>query len=233
MKSTCSEDEQVHVALGKQRIPKRLIQVQGQQVEMIVDTGASVNILESHTYDSLRVKPTLQPTTTRVFPYGATTPLSVLGMANFELQHNGEQLSVPFHVIEGNSGNLLGYAAAENLKILTMARQITTADDKVKVIEDYSDLFEGMGKVKDRLITLHIDETVTPKQQKHRRIPFHIRKDVERELARLEADDVIEKTDGPTPWVSPIVVVPKKTGAVRICVDMREANKAVKRETMT
>ena len=111
-----------------------------------------------------------------------------------------------------------------------MARQITTADDKVKVIEDYSDLFEGMGKVKDRLITLHIDETVTPKQQKHRRIPFHIRKDVERELARLEADDVIEKTDGPTPWVSPIVVVPKKTGAVRICVDMREANKAVKRE---
>lgn len=228
--TTCPEDEQVHVALGKQRIPKRLIQVQGQQVEMIVDTGASVNILESHTYDSLRVKPTLQPTTTRVFPYGATTPLSVLGMANFELQHNGEQLSVPFHVIEGNSGNLLGYAAAENLKILTMARQITTADDKVKVIEDYSDLFEGMGKVKDRLITLHIDETVTPKQQKHRRIPFHIRKDVERELARLEADDVIEKTDGPTPWVSPIVVVPKKTGAVRICVDMREANKAVKRE---
>ena len=40
----------------------------------------------------------------------------------------------------------------------------------------------------------------------------------------------IEKTDGPTPWVSPIVVVPKKSGEVRICVDMREANAAIKRE---
>ena len=32
----------------------------------------------------------------------------------------------------------------------------------------------------------------------------------------------------PTPWVSPIVAVPKKDGGVRICVDMRQANAAIK-----
>ncbi|XP_041367093.1 uncharacterized protein K02A2.6-like [Gigantopelta aegis] len=42
--------------------------------------------------------------------------------------------------------------------------------------------------------------------------------------------DVIEKLEGPTPWTSPIVVVPKKAGGVRICVDMREPNKAIRRE---
>lgn len=31
-----------------------------------------------------------------------------------------------------------------------------------------------------------------------------------------------------TPWVSPIVAVPKKDGGVRICVDMRLANEAIK-----
>lgn len=41
---------------------------------------------------------------------------------------------------------------------------------------------------------------------------------------------MIEKVDGPTPWISPVVIVPKKTGGVRVCVDMREANKAIKRE---
>ena len=40
----------------------------------------------------------------------------------------------------------------------------------------------------------------------------------------------MEKVSGPTPWTSPIVVVPKKSGEVQICIDMREANKAVKRE---
>jgi len=53
---------------------------------------------------------------------------------------------------------------------------------------------------------------------------------VEKELERLESLDIIEKVTGLTPWVSPIVVVPKSSGEVRLCVDMREANKAVKRE---
>ena len=52
---------------------------------------------------------------------------------------------------------------------------------------------------------------------------------MENELDRLDKLDIIERVDGPTPWVSPIVVVPKKSGDVRICVDMREANKAVQR----
>ena len=42
--------------------------------------------------------------------------------------------------------------------------------------------------------------------------------------------DVIEKVEGPTSWVSPLVVVPKSSGNVRLCIDIRQANKAVQRE---
>ena len=46
----------------------------------------------------------------------------------------------------------------------------------------------------------------------------------------MMADDVIERVDGPTPWVSTIFVVPKATGGIRICVDMRLENEAIMHE---
>ena len=57
-----------------------------------------------------------------------------------------------------------------------------------------------------------------------------MRKKVEAELKRLEELDIIEKVNGPTPWISPIVVVPKKNNTIRICVDMRQPNRAIERE---
>lgn len=70
-------------------------------------------------------------------------------------------------------------------------------------------MFDGIGNLKNKQIQLHIDKNIQPVTQPHRRIPFHVRKQVEQELKKLEALDIIEKVDGPTPWVSPIVVAPK------------------------
>ena len=44
--------------------------------------------------------------------------------------------------------------------------------------------------------------------------------------------DVIEKVEGPTPWVSNLVVASKPNNPkdIRLCVDMRKANQAIKRE---
>ena len=53
---------------------------------------------------------------------------------------------------------------------------------------------------------------------------------MEKELSNLEQQGIIEKVNGPTPWVSPLVVTPKKDEDVRICVDMRVANRAIVRE---
>ena len=42
--------------------------------------------------------------------------------------------------------------------------------------------------------------------------------------------EVIIKEDEPTSWVSPIVVVTKKNGNLRVCLDPRDLNRAIKRE---
>ena len=46
----------------------------------------------------------------------------------------------------------------------------------------------------------------------------------------MEAQGVISKVDQPTQWCSGMVAVPKKSGAVRICVDLQHLNRSVLRE---
>lgn len=50
------------------------------------------------------------------------------------------------------------------------------------------------------------------------------------ELTRMEALGVISKVDEPTPWCAGMVAVPKKEGAIRICVDLKPLNENVLRE---
>lgn len=48
----------------------------------------------------------------------------------------------------------------------------------------------------------------------------------------LIAKDRAERVDGSTSWVRPMVVVPKASGDIRFCVDMRKANAAIIRERL-
>ena len=50
---------------------------------------------------------------------------------------------------------------------------------------------------------------------------------MDRKLTELVDLDII---DGPSSWISPVVVVPKKNGDIRLCLDIRRANRAVMRE---
>lgn len=138
---------------------------------------------------------------------------------------------IAIHVLQGNNGSLLSYKTAIALGILDLhINQVKTNMLSQNIEKKFPNLFSGIGKLKDVEVPLHIDTTVEPVAQRARRIPFHIRKKVEKELSSLEQQGIIEKVDGPTPWVSPLVVIPKKDGNVRICVDMRMANRAIKRE---
>ena len=75
-------------------------------------------------------------------------------------------------------------------------------------------------------VDLHVDPAITQVAQAHRRIPFSVRPKLEAELDKLDADDIIERIEKPTSWVSPVVITPKRSSnEIRLNVDMKEANK--------
>ncbi|PFX14782.1 Retrovirus-related Pol polyprotein [Stylophora pistillata] len=71
---------------------------------------------------------------------------------------------------------------------------------------------------------------VTPVAQKPRRVPFAWREKVTAKVEDLIAKDRVEPVNGPTSWVSPVVIAPKASADIRLCVDMRKANAAIIRE---
>lgn len=77
---------------------------------------------------------------------------------------------------------------------------------------------------------LKIDETIVPVQRSYYRVPVAIEKLVDDKLQKMLDEGIIEVVHGTARWVSPMLVVPKGSGDVRICVDMRNPNKAIKRE---
>ena len=68
-----------------------------------------------------------------------------------------------------------------------------------------------------------INPTVPPVAQRERRIPFVLRNKVNSEIERLERENIIEDVTGErTPWLNPLVIVPKGDNKIRLCVDMRK-----------
>ena len=91
-------------------------------------------------------------------------------------------------------------------------------------------MFQGLGKVTDFEHKVTVDPNVKPASQHLRCIPVSQFEAVSNELDRMLEQDVIEEVTEASPWVSNLVIVPKKSGDIRVCCDLREVNKAVIQE---
>lgn len=207
--------------------------VNGKTFPILVDSGASQNIMSLKTFKSLNVAKKLQDTDVKVYTYGSTEHLPLAGEINIDITLGGVESNLYFIVTKADAISVLSSKTSKKLGFLKVnVNQVTEQSSEWDSISNkYPSVFTGLGKLNDRTIKLHIDESVTPRAQPVRRVPFSVRGQLEEKLQELEQLDVIEKvTDGATPWVSPLVVAFKPSGDIRVCVDMRQANQAILRE---
>lgn len=207
------------------------VKLNGFNAEVMADSGSSVNIMANELFQKLPSKPTLQKVATRVYSYGGNT-VPLVGKCTAEVETRRKIQPVEFLVADTKGVTLLSWKTSQDLEMIAKVYQVDDREEIIKKLKsEYQDIFKGLGKLKDFQVKLHIDESVQPVAQNYCRIPFHVRKDLESQIEKNESLGVIQKVSGATPWVSPVVIVPKKQpGKVRVCVDMRMANQAIKRE---
>ena len=238
-----SGDEYVNMNFVKDGISANIwLLISGKRIKFQIDTGASVNIISEDDYNKIREYVTVCKTSRKIFAYGAKSPLALVGKFTTTVESKKKIDVLTFYIAKRTSrfmGSLIGLHSAVSLNLISIVNNLDSGastpkcDNTVirKLIHEFSPsvFCDKVGKMKDVLIDINVDDSVKPVAVKHRRVPFHLRDRVGKEIERLLKADIIENVDEPTDWVSPIVISNKPNGDLRLCVDMTEPNKCIKR----
>ncbi|KAL0190178.1 hypothetical protein M9458_012876 [Cirrhinus mrigala] len=194
-------------------------------IELTVDSGSSVSILPKIVYDTHFKKDALQPPLVRLVTY-SRAPIPVLGCLPVTVSKDDFTCSTSFFVVESGTA-LLGMDLINGLHLRFEGNSILPACTSAPVLR-LSTLtpLPALGCAKGFVHKVKISSAVAPVRQKLRRLPLSVKDAVSEEIRQLLELGVVERVDA-SPWVSPIVVVQKKSGAIRMCVDLREPNKAL------
>jgi len=199
------------------------LEINNQLQKFKIDTGAAVTAVPK---SFMKFLPTLQ-TTKKTLKGAGNHKLEVLGQTSVNLKFQEKCMKDMVYVIDGLVNPLLGKPAIAELGVLGFIQEV---DIENQWKNRFPKLFQGLGSFgNDVKITLR-EECVPFCQVTPRRVAAARRQPLLNELNRMEKLGVISKVKGPTDWCSPCVVVPKKDGRIRLCIDYTKLNESVKRE---
>lgn len=227
------------------------------QLKGKLDTGAQANILPIRLYremfpqnissDGQPKHKALKASKTVLTAYGGSR-INQFGTCEIECKHEGYTTKALFYVTDAPGRAIIGLPTALTLKLITLNCSVeqhaqneaathnkTTSSDpitpKEKLIQQFPECFDGIGKFEGEYhITL--DPNVPPVIHAPRRVPISMKDDIKRELDEMISQGIIAKVrEGePTSWVNSLVYRRKPNGRLRICLDPKDLNAAIKRD---
>lgn len=206
---------------------KVVVQLEDTAVDMELDTGSPVTIINTNIWKKIG-SPTLQSVTTKLSSFTGH-PINIKGEATVRVNYDSQKSLLPLLVVNGHHNNILGRDWLEALHINKMTLDEIVSNNTVcninrdgnklnVVLNQFQNIFnDGLGccSVKAHL---HIKPNAIPKFCKARPLPFAFREAVEKDLDRLVTEGVLEPVNI-SKWAAPIVVVPKPGGRIRLCAD--------------
>jgi len=204
------------------------------EVRFQVDTGSECDLLLLKVYKSITGDENvelLRKCNKSIVSYTGERK-QIAGKINLPVWHKGRKKTLTFNVVNGDYQPILSLNTSVMLGIVMLADcdvlSLTITPQSNAILEQYKDVFEGLGELPGKYKII-MDERVKPKVHPPRRVPVAIRPKIKEKLDELVQRHVIAPLTEPTEWVSSMLAVikPKK---IRICLDPRDLNEAIKRE---
>ncbi|XP_072146218.1 uncharacterized protein [Dermacentor andersoni] len=206
--------------------------VNGVSMRLPVDTGASVSMMTVEDFGKHFGRQHRLSQTVDLKNFSKQC-IDIQGLFQATVQFFQKSCSVMFHVTTTGT-SLLGLDAIQRLGIQIDGTSLTCRLPSLPSVQSPTGAPPGLdhlssdelGLVNNFVHRIHRQQDAKPVSSKLRRLPLALRDQVTHELRRLEDCDVIERVEA-TEWVSPLVVVRKKDGTMRLCVDLREQDSLV------
>ena len=194
------------------------VEIEGQPVQMEIDTGASVSIVSAKTVKNL---PRLANCRTTLKTYtGEAIP--ILGKCDVHVQLNGKKRILPVYVVADQCSNLFGRDWIKSFpNALDTVKLVTSSKSLESILSRHAVVFDGsLGKLKGWQANIKLEHNAQPRFIKARSLPYAMRSKVEDELKRLQQEGIIRPVQY-CEWGTPIVPVCKPDGSIRICGDYK------------
>lgn len=158
-------------------------------------------------------------------------PLRILNLRpEATILYKGSQIALlqPAEIVEDETDITDSVALGSALEELyERSSQSLNQDQQVKLKEllyQHKDTFSESGELGRTNLVYHEINTgnARPIRQPARRLPHHQRSEAQAQVDEMLKSGVISPSSGP--WASPIVLVKKKDGSTRFCVDYRKLN---------
>ncbi|XP_036318010.1 uncharacterized protein K02A2.6-like [Rhagoletis pomonella] len=228
-------DELFHIEGSKNDREKLycVLEINNNNIKLEVDTGAPVTIISEK--DANRFLPKLKVIESDIKLYSyCRTRLDCIGLMWVEVRHEGKILPLKMYVVRTDRPPLLGREWLRKIKLnwhklLNERLYINHILDQSEVVDFNSETLlkkfprvfaSTAGKITGFQAQLYLKPNASPKFVKARRVPFPLWEKVEQELENQVAEGLLVKVDR-SEWATPIVVVPKADGSVRICGDYK------------
>ncbi|KAJ1144776.1 hypothetical protein NDU88_011071 [Pleurodeles waltl] len=179
-----------------QNQPKCSVHVNGESVEMLVDTGSRITILSKDTYKILKCKAPLHASRIILGVYGGHK-IKLEGVFNAKLMFNEKSASSKVFVVDYNV-NILGWLEQQKLKMIInpcpLSYVFSIQENNLEaILEEYKKVFTGkLGCLKNFKVKLILKKNTQPVKQRVRNIHLLVRSEVKDILKNCCDNGVIE-----------------------------------------
>lgn len=212
------------------------VYIKGQPVNGHADTGADINVMSLDTAHNLKLP--MSDSTLKIRPYGSKS-IKTVGYYEGTVKYRKKSSNTQFYIISSDVETLLSGKLCEELGILTFTSdgarssvanvQLEPHETyKAKIFKRHPAIFKGVGTLKNHVVHFFVDNSIPPSAQPERPIPYHLQERFQKAIQDMIQEDIIEPHEGPAPWISNPVLTPKDNDSIRVTLDMRIPNTAIK-----